>query len=80
MMVNEFAYRNFTCAPPSTPGGQCSCIYDSALASECKIDGTAVLNNYGYKKGLTGTWVGIMIGIIAGYRLLGWLVLWIRKQ
>ncbi|PSS18276.1 hypothetical protein M430DRAFT_50364 [Amorphotheca resinae ATCC 22711] len=32
-----------------------------------------------YQVGLKGTWVGILIGIIAGYRLLGWAVLVVRK-
>ncbi|KFY01976.1 hypothetical protein V490_00706 [Pseudogymnoascus sp. VKM F-3557] len=34
---------------------------------------------YGYATGLQGRWAGILIGIIAGYRILGWLVLVFRK-
>jgi hypothetical protein len=54
-------------------------MYDTELADQCLIRGTAVLDNYGYDVGNTGKWVGIMIGIIAGYRALGWLVLWLRR-
>jgi hypothetical protein len=79
MMVNEFGTRTFACAPPKTPGDQCTCMYDTDLADQCLIRGTAVLDNYGYDVGNTGKWVGIMIGIIAGYRALGWLVLWLRR-
>jgi len=79
MMVNEFGSRNFTCAPPKNPGESCTCLYETELADQCLVSGTAVLDNYGYNVGNTGKWVGIMIGIIAGYRALGWLVLWIRR-
>ena len=75
MMLNEFGSRSFTCAPPNNPGNSCSCMYESDLADKCLIAGTAVLDNYGYKVDNTGRWVGIMVGIIFGYRALGWLVL-----
>ncbi|KAL9598099.1 MAG: hypothetical protein Q9219_004730 [cf. Caloplaca sp. 3 TL-2023] len=68
MMVNEFAHRTYSC------GDGCQCMYDTALASQCQIDGKGVLAQYGYHEGQNGKWVGILIGIIAGYRLLGWLV------
>jgi hypothetical protein len=73
MMVNEFSRRDYTC------GAGCHCMYDSPLARECKIDGDAVLDVYGYRTGRLGTDVGIMIGIIAVYRLMGWAVTWFRK-
>jgi ABC-type multidrug transport system ATPase subunit/ABC-type multidrug transport system permease subunit len=79
MMVNEFGTRTFACAPPKNPGEACNCMYETDLADQCLIRGTAVLDNYGYDVGNTGKWVGIMIGIIAGYRALGWLVLWLRR-
>jgi hypothetical protein len=78
MMVIEFGYRNFTC-PTNQNTGQCSCMYETDLADQCLIDGKGVLANYGYSVGETGKWVVIMIGIIAGYRFLGWLTLWLRK-
>lgn len=40
----------------------------------------SILQNYGYSTGNTGKWVGIMVGIICGYRALGWLVLYLRRQ
>nr|POE75483.1 abc transporter g family member 11 [Quercus suber] len=77
MMVNEFGSRNFTC-PPTADGG-CNCMYQTELQDQCMIAGTGVLRNYGYEVGETGKWVGIMLGIILGYRILGWLVLYLRK-
>ena len=55
-------------------------MYETPYKHECLIDGTAVLANYGYSVGSTGKWVGIMIGIIAGYRFFGWLVLYLRRN
>jgi hypothetical protein len=54
-------------------------MYQTELAPQCQIAGTGILDQYGYEVGLKGTWVGILIGIIAGYRLLGWAVLVFRK-
>ena len=54
-------------------------MYQTELAPQCQIAGTGILDQYGYKTSLRGTWVGILIGIIAGYRLLGWFVLVVRK-
>jgi len=79
MMVNEFGSRDFACAPPNNPGESCSCVYESELADQCLIAGSAVLENYGYSVGDSGRWVSIMICIILGYRALGWLILWLRS-
>ncbi|KUJ23016.1 P-loop containing nucleoside triphosphate hydrolase protein [Mollisia scopiformis] len=73
MMVNEFAYRNYTC------GSDCQCMFQTDLSSECLVPGQAVLDQYDYHTGNTGKWVGILLAIVLGYRLLGWLVLWARK-
>ena len=73
MMVNEFAGLEFSC------GAGCACMYTSELEAQCKIAGTAVLDQYGYPTGRTGKWVGILLGIILGYRTLGWLVTRLRK-
>lgn len=72
-MVNEFSNRAYDC------GSDCNCMFQTDLASQCQIAGQGVLDQFGYSTGKTGEWVGIMIAIIAGYRLLGWLVLVLRK-
>ncbi|RSL60850.1 hypothetical protein BHE90_007676 [Fusarium euwallaceae] len=73
MMVNEFSERVYSC------GDGCRCMYNSPLADQCKIDGQAVLDQYGYSTGHMGRDVGIMISIIAGYRLAAWVVLMLRR-
>lgn len=73
-MVNEFAHRTYDCEQG------CKCLYNTPLASQCKIDGEGVLAVYGYKSGETGKWVGIMLGIIVVYRLLGWGVTAMRSS
>ncbi|EEP76822.1 conserved hypothetical protein [Uncinocarpus reesii 1704] len=74
MMVNEFAERTYDC------GSGCHCMFPSELSDQCKIAGTGVLNEYGYKTGREGKWAGILIGIIAVYRLFGWALLMLRKK
>lgn len=74
MMVNEFAHRTYSCGP------SCQCMYQTDLASECRIRGSGILEQYGYAQGRTGKWVGILVGIIAVYRLLGWIALVARKS
>ena len=73
MMVNEFSKRTYSCGPG------CQCMYQSELASQCMIAGTGVLDVYGYKPGRTGRWVGILIAITAVFRVLGWILLVLRK-
>ena len=77
MMVNEFRARTYDCA--RGPAGDCQCMYPSELADQCKIDGRAVLAAYGYSEHRTGLWVGILICIVIGYRLLAWLTLYLKK-
>lgn len=83
MMVNEFAGRTYACASGGSGGGSaaggCSCMYETALADRCEIVGEGVLALYGYEPGHLGKNVGIMLGIIAGYRLAAWLVLMWRR-
>ncbi|KAI4194426.1 MAG: hypothetical protein LQ346_003698 [Caloplaca aetnensis] len=57
-MVNEFAHRTYSC------GEGCHCMYQTDLASQCRIDGKGVLAQYGYKEGKTGEWVGILLAIL----------------
>ncbi|KAI6767280.1 hypothetical protein HG530_005289 [Fusarium avenaceum] len=73
MMVNEFSDRVYSC------GEGCNCMYKSSLADQCKIDGHAVLEQYGYSTGHLGRNVGIMVSIIVGYRLAAWVVLKLRR-
>ncbi|KAJ5108116.1 hypothetical protein N7456_004791 [Penicillium angulare] len=73
MMVNEFSNRIYSC------GSGCQCTYQTDLASQCQIRGTGVLEEYGYATGRTGKWAGILVGIIAVYRLFGWIALTLRK-
>jgi hypothetical protein len=55
-------------------------MYPSDLQSEGKIRGTAVLDTYNYSTNRVGEWVGIMIAIIAAYRILGFAVLWVKRH
>jgi len=73
MMVNEFSGRNYEC------GEGCHCMFPSALEKECKIEGKAVLKVYGLSEGKIGEWVGILIAIVFVYRLLGWVVLYLKR-
>jgi hypothetical protein len=77
MMVNEFSERVYECARLAS--GRCNCMYRTDLADQCLIRGQGVLDQYGYTPGYLGRNVGIMLGIIAGYRLAGWIVLKLRK-
>jgi hypothetical protein len=78
MMVNEFSGRTYDCE--RLPSGDCHCSYVTDLQSQCKINGSGVLAAYGYNEHKTGLWVGILVGIIAAYRILGWLVLYLKKH
>lgn len=79
MMINEFADRVYECAPAPGGAGGCACMFMTELADQCKIAGQGVLDQYGYKPGHMGRDIGIMMGIIAGYRIAGWIVLTLRK-
>ncbi|CRG87425.1 ABC transporter G family member 5 [Talaromyces islandicus] len=74
MMINEFKDRVYSC------GSDCQCMYQTDLAAQCQIRGTGVLDTYGYNSETnTGKWVGILVGIIAVYRLFGWMALYVRR-
>ena len=77
MMVNEFKLRNYDCA--DLGDGHYQCQFPSDLNAEGKIRGTDVLRQFSISTGLEGTWIGILVGIIAGYRILAYLVLVLRK-
>jgi ABC-type multidrug transport system permease subunit len=80
MMVNEFETRTYECQDARLGPGQCHCMFPSALQDQCLIPGTAVLQQYGYETGLQAQWLGIMVVIIFGYRIAGWLVAVLRKN
>ncbi|KAL7907585.1 P-loop containing nucleoside triphosphate hydrolase protein [Trichoderma velutinum] len=77
MMVNEFGHRDYQCDEISR--GEYQCNYPSDLNSFGKIRGTDILRQFSIKTGQEGTWIGIMISIIAAYRLLAYIVLRCRK-
>ncbi|KAK9472575.1 P-loop containing nucleoside triphosphate hydrolase protein [Dipodascopsis tothii] len=69
MMFNEFENRDYEC------DSACHCMYTSALESECKIEGTAVLESLGYSTENVGLWAGLVVALVAAYRLMTYLVL-----
>lgn len=77
MMVNEFKDRTYDCGRAGD-GYQCS--YASDLNAQGKIAGPAVLKAFGISLGREGEWVGIMLGIIAVYRILGYVVLYWKRS
>jgi len=80
MMVNQFKKTTYSCE--RLGGTEYYCMYPSDLQAEGKIRGTAVLEayKYSYEDGKMWEWFGIMLGIIVGYRLLGYLALWVRTR
>jgi ABC-type multidrug transport system permease subunit len=46
----------------------------------CVVQGKTVLGRYGFNEEGLGKYVGIMVGIIVAYRVLGWVVLYVRKH
>ena len=82
MMINEFTGRTFECR---TIAGDCTqCMYapisTQAREGECmKMDGQSILNSYDYKYDLTRLWIGILLCIVLGYRLLTLGVLYMKR-
>ncbi|KAK5952319.1 hypothetical protein OHC33_006792 [Knufia fluminis] len=81
MMVNQFKDTTYDCERMEG-SDEFYCMYPSDMQSEGKIRGTAVLEayHYPYDNGKTWEWFGIMLGIIVGYRMLGYLALWVRTR
>ena len=52
----------------------------SKLAGECRIAAPGVLDQYNYRPGHMGKDIGIMLGIIVGYRIAAWGVLRLRSE
>ncbi|GAB1320197.1 hypothetical protein MFIFM68171_10407 [Madurella fahalii] len=76
MMVNEFSDRVYSCG---TVGDECQCMWQTDLADQCLIRGQGVLDQYGYRPGYMSKDIGIMMGIIFGYRLAAWIVLKLKR-
>jgi hypothetical protein len=77
MMVNEFRARTYSC--DTLPGGGCHCSFVGSLEGQCMIDGKDVLKQYGYSPNKVNLWIGIMLCIIVAYRILAWVVLFLRR-
>lgn len=80
LIINQFKKTIYDCDPNGSGGF--NCMYPSDLMAEGKIRGTAVIKaySYGWSDGENGKLVGIMIGIIFVYRLLGYLALVVRRS
>lgn len=55
-------------------------MYVTDLIDQCKIDGKGVLAAYGFNEHRVGLWVGILLCIVVGYRLLSWITLYLKKH
>jgi hypothetical protein len=75
-MVNEFQHREYKCAERA---GSFQCSYPSDLNSEGRFRGKDVLEQFSISTGLEGNRIGIMVGIIARYLILLYIVLFSRK-
>lgn len=73
MMFNQFKDTIYSC------GLGCQCIFTSELELECKIAGSAVLQNLGYGKPNHGLWIGVTIVLIFVLRAATYLVLRFRR-
>ncbi|ORY55862.1 P-loop containing nucleoside triphosphate hydrolase protein [Pseudomassariella vexata] len=76
MMVNEFSERVYACP---VIAGQCACMYRTDLMDLCMIRGQGVLDQYGFEPGNMWRNVGIVLTIVAGYRIAAWIVLSLRR-
>lgn len=69
MMFNEFTGRVYDC------DASCHCLYVSELASQCKIDGDAVLESLGYGSAQKGLCIGMMFVMIFVFRFFAYAIL-----
>jgi ABC-type multidrug transport system ATPase subunit len=73
LISNEFSTRTYRC------NDNCYCMYDTALRPQCMVAGAGVMKQYGFAIGNQGRNAGIMLGIIAAMRLMGWAVMVWKK-
>lgn len=78
-MFNELEGREYRCDRLANSSGW-QCMYASSLQDEGKIEGAAVLRSFGYGRKREGMWIAILLAIIAGLRLLAWVVLKLKKH
>lgn len=76
MMVNQFKHTTYRC---DRIANQWQCMYPSDLQDQSRIRGSAVIDAYNFD-GDVAEWLGIMVAIIVGYRILGWLVLVVKRS
>lgn len=78
MMVNEFEDRTYKCS--RLPDGSSYCMYPPIEPGGNELSGREVLKSFGYPSGREGKWIGFLILIIFGYRILGLMVLWLKRH
>ena len=76
MMVNQFKQTTYRC---DRIDGRWQCVYQSDLQDQGRIRGSAVIDAYNFD-GSVAEWLGIMVAIIVVYRILGWLVLVVKRS
>ncbi|KAK5999330.1 hypothetical protein QM012_005605 [Aureobasidium pullulans] len=71
MMVNQFRKSIYRCS--DLKDGQHFCMFPSDLAAEGKIEGTAILDAYGYDYGPNtwAKWLGLSLAIVLMHRVVG---------
>lgn len=77
MMVNEFKSRRYDC---DRLGDGFQCMYPSEPNAPGKVAGSAVLSALKIPQDQEKEWVGIMIAIIAVYRILAYIVLRLKER
>ncbi|KIW08776.1 uncharacterized protein PV09_00713 [Verruconis gallopava] len=78
MMVNEFQHRTYKCQ--KLANGDNYCMYPPTTSGGDEIAGIEVLNAFGYPTGRIGKWIGLLCVIVVGYRILGLVVLWLKRH
>ncbi len=80
MMVNEFHARSYNCQ--SLPDGSFQCMYPPDPQNPGTVAGDSVLKYWKISTSPSNQWpwVGYVLAIIVGFRLLAWLLLWSGKR
>jgi hypothetical protein len=75
--LNMRFYRVLICVQGMMVNEFADRVYSCGAGCACMFQ--TVLDQYGYKTGETVKWVGILLAIVFGLRLFGWIALWVRK-